>query len=142
MWFFFGIPAVIGDLNGRTARKSIARMRAANEKTGVKTYKESKTNFERGKLTKTIRGSESDQKSKNCLMEDKPETGLLEENSAERFESEATGILIDDSTDILHDENSTVLLSSEVSAQSKTAVSKKINLIEEIIIVHTEEMIG
>ena len=31
-WFFFKIPAVIGDLSGRTARKSIEKMRAGNEK--------------------------------------------------------------------------------------------------------------
>ena len=43
-WFFFKIPIVIGDLSGRTARKSIAKMRAANEKSGAKSYKESKTN--------------------------------------------------------------------------------------------------
>jgi len=31
-WFFFDIPTVIGDLTGRTARKTIAKMRAENEK--------------------------------------------------------------------------------------------------------------
>ena len=41
---FFKIPTVISDLSGRTARKSIAKMRTANEKTGVKTYQASKTN--------------------------------------------------------------------------------------------------
>ena len=54
LWFFFKIPTVIGDLSGRTARKSIAQMRAANEKSGVKSYKESKTNAERGKVTATM----------------------------------------------------------------------------------------
>ena len=39
LWFFFDIPTVIGDLTGRTARKSIAKMRAENEKSGVKKYK-------------------------------------------------------------------------------------------------------
>mgnify|MGYP000841362241 FL=1 len=55
-WFFFKIPAVFGDLSGRNARKSIAKMRAANERSGVKSYKESKTNVERGKITGTIQG--------------------------------------------------------------------------------------
>ena len=31
-WFKFGIPAIIGDLSGRTAKKSIAQMRENNEK--------------------------------------------------------------------------------------------------------------
>lgn len=56
LWFFFRIPDVIGDLSGRTARKSIAKMRAANEKSGSKSYKESKANAERGKLTGTMPG--------------------------------------------------------------------------------------
>lgn len=54
LWFFFKIPGVIGDLNGRTARKSIAKMRENNEKSGKKTYRSSPTNLQRGKLTDTI----------------------------------------------------------------------------------------
>ncbi len=50
-WFFFGIPAVAGDLTGRTARKSIARMRDANERSGVKPYRSSKINADRGRVT-------------------------------------------------------------------------------------------
>ena len=50
-WFFFGIPAVVGDLTGRTARKSIARMRDANERSGVKPYRSSKVNAGRGRVT-------------------------------------------------------------------------------------------
>ncbi len=50
-WFFFGIPAVAGDLTGRTARKSIARMRDANERSGVKPYRSSKVNADRGRVT-------------------------------------------------------------------------------------------
>ena len=53
LWFGFKIPDVIGDLTGRTARKSIAKMRSANEKTGIKYYKQSATNVKRGKLTVT-----------------------------------------------------------------------------------------
>ena len=32
LWFYFKIPTVIGDLSGRNAKRSIARMREANEK--------------------------------------------------------------------------------------------------------------
>lgn len=35
-WFFFQIPAVAGDLSGRTARKSIEKMRTANESRDTK----------------------------------------------------------------------------------------------------------
>lgn len=54
LWFFFKIPRVIGDLNGRTARKSIAKMREYNENSGTKTFNSSPTNLQRGKLTETI----------------------------------------------------------------------------------------
>lgn len=50
-WFVFKIPNVIGDLSGHNARKSIAQMRQNNEKTGDKSYKASKKNLDRGKLT-------------------------------------------------------------------------------------------
>lgn len=39
-WFLFRIPTVIGDLSGRNAKKSIAAMRAYNEKQGIKDRKE------------------------------------------------------------------------------------------------------
>ena len=35
-WFKFKIPQVVGDLSGRTAKKSIERMRAGYEKSGDK----------------------------------------------------------------------------------------------------------
>ena len=94
-WFFFQIPNVIGDLSGRTARKSIAKMRAANEKTGVKSYKESKINAERGKLTETMHHSEKLDKKAQTVSNDQPETDLLADNKSEGIESEATGILGD-----------------------------------------------
>ena len=45
---YFKIPSVIGDLSGRTARKSIEQMRVMNEKSGKKVYKPDKVNLERG----------------------------------------------------------------------------------------------
>ena len=57
LWIIFKIPSVIGDLSGRTARKSIARMRANNEKAGGQGYKPSAENAGRGKLTDTMQHS-------------------------------------------------------------------------------------
>lgn len=54
LWFYFKIPRVIGDLNGKTARKSIAKMREDNENSGQKSYRPSPTNLERGRLTDTV----------------------------------------------------------------------------------------
>lgn len=53
----FKIPAVIGDLSGRTAKKSIARMRESNEKSGAKAFRSSRENENRGKITGIIKES-------------------------------------------------------------------------------------
>ena len=148
-WFFFKIPTVIGDLSGRTARKSIAKMRAANEKTGAKSYKESKTNAERGKLTGTMPDS-GKQKKKNAISDDgKPETGLLAENKADGLESEATGVL-DEATDVLGSETTGLLIDEDATAPLDTPAhkhpartgGKKLVMIEEVMYIHTDEVIG
>lgn len=141
-WFFFKIPTVIGDLSGRTARKSIAKMRAANEKTGAKSYKESKTNAERGKLTGTMPDSDKLKKKKDVPDDGKPETGLLADNMAEELDSEATGILGSETTGLLIDENATAPLDSPVHKQVPRTGGKKLEIIEEVMIIHTDEVIG
>lgn len=141
-WFFFKIPTVIGDLSGRTARKSIAKMRAANEKTGAKSYKESKTNAERGKLTDTMPGSDKLKKKKTVSDEEKPETGLLADNMAEGIDSEATGILESETTGLLIDDDATAPLGSPAHKPIEHTGGKKLVMIEEVMLIHTEEVIG
>lgn len=140
-WFFFKIPTVISDLSGRTARKSIAKMRAANEKTGTKTYKESKINVERGKLTASIPDSEKLKKKKRIINSDKPETDLLAENKADSIDSEETGILDSEATGLLIDEEATASLDTTVPHVTKRTGGKKVKIIEEIMLVHTDEVI-
>lgn len=141
LWFFFKIPDVIGDLSGRTARKSIARMRAANEKSGSKSYKESKTNAERGKLTGTMPDSGKLKKKKDVPGDGKPETGLLADNMVESLDSEATGMLGFETTGLLVDENATAPLDSPAHKQVPRTGGKKLEMVEEIMFVHTEEVI-
>lgn len=144
-WFFFKIPTVIGDLSGRTARKSIAKMRAANEKTGSKSYKASQTNAARGKLTGTMPGIGKEKKS-----DGNPETGLLSENKAYGLDTEATGILDDEATGILGsettgllvDENATAPLDMQNPIPIVRTGGKKLEIIEEVILIHTDEVIG
>ncbi len=147
-WFFFKIPTVIGDLSGRTARKSIAKMRAANEKTGAKSYKESKTNAERGKLTGTMPDSGKLKKKKDIPDDGKPETGLLSENKADGLESEATGVLDEatgilesETTGLLIDENATAPLDTPAHKHPARAAGKKLEMIEEVMFIHTDEVI-
>lgn len=147
-WFFFKIPTVIGDLSGRTARKSIAKMRAANEKTGAKSYKESKTNAERGKLTGTMPDSGKLKKKKGIHEDGKLETGLLADNKADGTASEetelldeATGILGSDTTGLLIDENATAPLDTPTHKPMSRSGGKKLHMIEEVMLIHTDEVI-
>ena len=148
LFILFRIPSVIGDLSGRTARKSIAKMRLANEKTGVKSYKESKTNVERGKLTGTIPDSGKLNKKNSAPANGQPETGLLADNKAEGLESEATGVLDEETgmlesetTGLLVDENATAPLDTPVQKPVVRSGGKKIVMLEEVMFIHTEEVI-
>ena len=140
--FFFKIPSVIGDLSGRTARKSIAKMRATNEKTGTKSYKQSKTNAERGKLTGTMPDFGKFNKKNEAPENDKPETGLLEDNKADGVDSEEIGVFESEATGLLIDENATAPLDVPAHNPIVHTGGKKLEIIEEVILVHTEEVIG
>lgn len=50
----FRIISVIGDLTGKTARKSIEKMREENEKSGVKSHRPTPAAAQRGPITKPI----------------------------------------------------------------------------------------
>lgn len=172
-WIRFNIPAVIGDLSGRTARKSIEKMRVNNEKTGNKSYKPSKTNLGRGQLTDTM--PESDKlteklKQKFAASEEQPETGLLDENKADFYDSEQTGILMEneetgilqddgmetdllqadvltdsmesEETGLLVEENETCLLNENLVENRTLEVGNiKFVLLEEVMLIHTNETI-
>lgn len=113
LWFYFKIPAVYDDLSGRTARRSIARMRDANEESGVKSYHMSRVNAERGKVTGLMgdKKKKEDKKAKKnkkadfdrvektepmaapAGSDDRPDTGLLAENRADAPVCDPTGLL-------------------------------------------------
>lgn len=54
VFFLLKIPTVIGDLSGANARKAIENIRNHNESTGNKTFRTSRVNRERGKITDRI----------------------------------------------------------------------------------------
>ena len=148
-WIFFRIPSVIGDLSGRTARKSIARMRANNEKAGGQGYKPSSANANRGKLTDTIQHSkrpETDafnKKESHDVDSEPPETGLLSSNKAKKNSWIPTELLEKiATTSLLTDENTTMLLDSESVVQERRASVKKLVMLDEVILVHTDEVIS
>ena len=167
-WFVFKIPTVISDLSGRTARKSIERMRANNEKTGRKDFMPSKTNVKRGKVTELMNesskgsgklsemlsGKLGDKKKDVSVDEKHLETGLLAENTQNSYESEETGLLAEnvpetelletellegyEETGLLGEEDETTLLVDEGASKSDI---KEFVLLDEIMLIHTNERI-
>lgn len=138
---FFKIPTVISDLSGRTARKSIAKMRTANEKTGVKTYQASKTNADRGKLTGNIPDSADLNKMGSVKNAGNPETGLLAANKAYSVDAEKTEMLGSETTGLLIDEEATATLAPTAAPTAKRSGGKALKLLEEVVLVHTDEVI-
>ena len=118
LWRVFKIPKVIGDLSGSNARKSIANLRAENEK---------KSRLKETHIRKTGKTSE---------------TGLLKENVALMYESNSTELLVSDERfgpgDISKE---TAPMTGEIMRTEKKTPQIKIKMINEELIVHTYEEI-
>lgn len=146
LWFKLKIPSVISDLSGRTARKSIAKTRAHNEKSGNKSFKPSATNVDRGMLTGTMasekkRGHTKKMQKKTAAVQEQPETGLLRESVETDFpEAEGTAPLSEE-TVLLLDPDATVPLLNQEYVPVKRTGGKKIELLEDIMLIHTKEQI-
>lgn len=142
LWFALKIPSVIGDLSGRTARRSIAKMRAANEKTGAKPYRQSKVNAARGKLTETMHGA-----GKSVPKKAPPAARTAPEQTAPPKPEVTTALLTNNGeTAFLADSGETALLANGgetalLYRQEARPSSKKIVLLEEVLMVHTDEEI-
>lgn len=130
-WIKFGIPKIIGDLTGRTAKASIAKMRVNNEKTGVKSFKPSSENIKRNKLTETASGFNKTEEAteKLDLSSTQPETEILSDNKADVLE-----------TDMLNMETS---LLNENKTENPIAHTNSVNIeiIDELTFIHTDEVI-
>lgn len=141
LWIFFKIPTVMGDLSGRTAQKSIARMRAANEKSGAKSYKGSKVNAERGKLTDTMQHSKKPKQEKGPFDES-PGTELLKDKYSDEPLSDAIRMLESETAGLFVDENATVPLDNLVHKNPiKRESNVKLKMLNEVLLTHTNEVI-
>ena len=121
------IPKTFSDYTGRSARKKIMKLRDNNEKSGNKSYRPSQVNKERGKITENIPSKPSKKK-----KEDMPGTGIIAENKAHRYEAEATGLL----------DESTAELNEPELAQPPRPSKIKLKLINEVVFIHTQEVIS
>jgi len=150
-WISFNIPSVIGDLSGRTARKSIAKMRASNERAGGQGYKPSSTNASRGKLTDTMGHSKklaaearksAPEPSVKLPETGRPETGLLDTNKAEAVFTPQTDLLADtETTALLVDDEATAPLVYQAPAPVRPSGGKRLQMLDEVILIHTNEVI-
>lgn len=143
----FNIPQVIGELSGRTARKSIAQMRDKNEKTGNKAHRPSPSAIERGTLTDKIEKKKSVEKSDKKISKVEEGTELL--NSTEKLLTNIQTELLNESETELSDDNATTVLSEETTVltnndNSQINVSNDSNdfkIIQNIVLIHTNETI-
>lgn len=142
-WFAFRIPSVVGDLSGRTAKKSIEKRRRANARSGEKSYRPSPENAARGKITETAKPAQP------VKAPGQPEapapanygTTIHAQNRATAYEGQATELLRDDETALLTDENETTALNEEPGA-IRDPGGKKMTMLNEVMFIHTDEVIS
>ncbi|WP_066891358.1 hypothetical protein [Clostridium nigeriense] len=153
LWIKFGILNIIGDLSGRTAKKSIAKMRENNEKIGKKSFKPSFVNLGRGKLTDEMKFSEKLKKIDLKEYKEQPETdilrqneinaNILEDNNLTALLSEKETEILDNDTTALLDNNTTVLLNKDIEKHlEKVTSSTEFKILNEVMFIHTDEFIS
>lgn len=152
----FNIPQVIGELSGRTARKSIAQMRDKNDKTGNKAHRPSPAAVERGTLTDKI-----EEKSDTSKVEKKSDknavknadsnatvalkNSIYDDNATVPLKNQAPGEqtdILSDGTELLAD-NETTVLNGDTPQPSVTKNVKTdgFEVIKSIVLIHTNETI-
>lgn len=122
-WFKFEILKVIGDLSGRTARKSIEKMREANENSGKKSFRPTPVAKNRGTLTEKIKETESSAGNDGGASTDDNATEIL------NYSSGGDTMLLDNEE---AENNARSFISSEFGSFEKVL---------DIVVVHTEEVI-
>ena len=148
LFFYFRIMKVVSDLSGRTAKRSIQSVRSRNEQSGNKSYRSSKTNKERGKITDAI-PKHGEKKNKGYV-----ETGLLREEKTaklsdipegtEELGEGARGPVLHDrqnATEVLEQTNATTMLPAVDEELRRAKENMRWKILEDIILIHTDEVI-
>lgn len=145
LWFVFKIPAVIGDLSGRTARKSIAKMHESNGKSSGQGYRSGAENTPRRKSAGAVRHaarSVSASAKSHIAEKQMPETNLLSCDKPVCSDSMQTELLEDlQATDVLVDENETVALNETPDKSVRHSAGKKLTMLDEVVLIHTDDVI-
>lgn len=143
-WFVFKIPTVVGDLSGRTAKKSIEKMRQANARTGNKSYRSSPVNKERGMLTSDAIRPAPQKPVTPPAVDSQPATTVLTENRADSYAGEQTVYLGDDTATCQLDDGTTTMLDNETESLEASVTrtgGKKLTMLNDIVLIHTDEVI-
>ncbi len=136
VWIKFKIPAVIGDLTGRTARKSIARMRTENEKSGKKSYRPSAENRKRGRTTEHMEREEATASAPGTLeMAAAQNKTTPLENAGNDYGTTPLEDVTWNNVTVTLDNNPTSLLAE------KNKQGAELIMLDEVIFIHTSEVI-
>lgn len=134
LFFFlkFRVIKIINDLSGRTAKKSIAEKRSENEKSIDKTFQINRNTKERKSVVvKNDAGT--------MVLPKSDITEPLTNNDQTDLLEAGTAILIK-SEDVSDAEDSTTVLSGNASTK-KTADDVQLDMIQSIVLIHTNEII-
>lgn len=138
LFFWLKIPAVIGDLTGKTARKGIEAIRSGNTRSGNKKYGSSEVNLRRGKLTAKMTPSGS-------LKEQNTEAGYglktQELHSGETTVLSGQGL---NETTVLSEpglNETTILSQTQLGENNVLSCNLEIvfEILQDITIIHTQE---
>lgn len=127
-WFKFDIWGIIGDLSGRTAKKSIARMREDNEKN---------VNFSLNSLKKENKNTEEIITVKKVNKDDS--NSDISTKETDSLKKVGMGAEIEDTTVL--DKNKIGTLSETVRLDLSEKPIVVLEMIQNIVLVHTEERI-
>lgn len=135
----FHIPSVIGDLSGRSARKSIEEMRLHNEKSGKKAYRTGSNGKKNDKKAEKTKAKANTGNAVGMNSDHREETGLLEENKKRGYDPGSTALLNEEeATGVLENKETAPLGGNETAALRK-APAIKLKMIDDVIIVHSDE---
>lgn len=130
LFFAFQIPDVVDDLSGKKARRAIANKKANNQKNNNKLSAKNKKQILR-QTNKTLTSSEA------TLPLDSEATLPLNSEATLPLDNEAT-MMLDEATQIL---GTYELDCKEQSSIGNKDQSSKFEIIEEVMLIHTDEKI-
>lgn len=167
MFFKMNIPAIIGDLNGKTAARQIQEIREKNKLTGNKQHRPSTFNVERGTLTAPVSSrfgrtgksgstqatiSEQSkyleskgitvQSSRPTVVENL-QTEVITEQENLSFMNEATSVLIEDTqvlTGIYSDSTEVLMYETEVLEQGTEVLMNETEVLDEGTVVLAQDI--